>query len=121
MEILNFVKEYKRMCNYYKTSESCNYKCPLYNINCYCISDINETLINIVKEWSLTRPQKTYTSELLKIFPHVKLDSNGCPNICPTSINEENKVNCPIHNNYNTNKTLDCITCRKNFWLSEIK
>ena len=38
-----------------------------------------EKAIAIVQKWSDEHPQKTYLSELLKIFPNSSLDNNGTP------------------------------------------
>lgn len=43
-----------------------------------------EKAIAIVQKWSNAHPQKTYLSELLKIFPNIPLSDDGTPkSLCP--------------------------------------
>lgn len=42
-----------------------------------------EKAIAIVQKWSNAHPQRTYLSELLKIFPNTPLEDDGTPNFCP--------------------------------------
>lgn len=43
-----------------------------------------EKAIEIVQKWSDTHPQRTYLSELLKIFPNIPLSDDGIPkSLCP--------------------------------------
>lgn len=44
----------------------------------------SETAVQIVQRWSDEHPQKTYLSELLKIFPNIPLSDDGTPkSLCP--------------------------------------
>lgn len=42
-----------------------------------------EKAIAIVQKWSNAHPQRTYLSELLKIFPNTPFEDDGTPNFCP--------------------------------------
>lgn len=43
-----------------------------------------EKAIEIVQKWSDEHPQRTYLSELLKIFPNIPLSNDGTPkSLCP--------------------------------------
>lgn len=62
-----------------------------------------EKAIAIVQKWSDEHPQKTYLSELLKIFPNTPLGDDGTPNFCPYRLglmsiddcrNDRNCVKC---------------------------
>ena len=89
----NYFIEKKRML---KATEStvCRVgcaKCPLSagnnNKGIYC-TDFEvlypEKAIQIVQQWSNAHPQKTYLSELLKIFPNIPLSDDGTPkSLCP--------------------------------------
>lgn len=47
-------------------------------------SSYPEKAIAIVQKWSNAHPQKTYLSELLKIFPNIPLSDDGTPkSLCP--------------------------------------
>lgn len=66
-------------------------KCPLSSDNNgvgECCTDFemlySEKAIAIVQKWSNAHPQKTYLSELLKIFPNIPLSDDGTPkSLCP--------------------------------------
>jgi hypothetical protein len=89
----NYFIEKKRML---KATEStvCRVgcaKCPLSagnNNKGICCIDFevlySEKAIAIVQKWSNAHPQKTYLSELLKIFPNIPLSDDGTPkSLCP--------------------------------------
>lgn len=51
--------------------------------------------IKAVQQWSNTHPQKTYLSELLKIFPNTPLTDNGIPEaFCPSDLGLNEKTKC---------------------------
>ena len=66
-------------------------KCPLSAGNSnkgICCTDFevlySKKAIAIVQKWSNAHPQKTYLSELLKIFPNIPLSDDGTPkSLCP--------------------------------------
>lgn len=86
--------------------------CPLSSFNngsrdmvpCFAFERIYpEKVIAIVQKWSDEHPQKTYLSELLKIFPNTPLGDDGTPNFCPYRLglmsiddcrNDRNCVKC---------------------------
>lgn len=89
----NYLSEQARMT---KSSDvgvcriSCNH-CPLSRFNngeemlCTELELTHpEKAIEIVQRWSNAHPQKTYLSELLKIFPNIPLSDDGTPkSLCP--------------------------------------
>jgi hypothetical protein len=63
-----------------------------------------EKAIGTVQLWSNTHPQKTYLSELLKLFPDTPLNDDGTPDsICPYELGLMNISNCE--------KGRNCIEC----------
>lgn len=54
-------------------------------VSCTTLEMLNpEKAIAIVQKWSNAHPQKTYLSELLKIFPNIPLSDDGTPkSLCP--------------------------------------
>lgn len=63
-----------------------------------------EKAIEVIQQWSNSHPQKTYLSELLKIFPDTPLDDDGTPeSICPYELGLMNRSNCE--------KGRNCIEC----------
>jgi hypothetical protein len=55
-QVLNYIKEYNRMCEYYSTYSSCD-NCPLIeNPDCYIVPEITQESIDIVQKWSDENP-----------------------------------------------------------------
>lgn len=93
MKTENYFAEKKRMS---KTTESgvCKVECTNCLLSSYnngdgiCCTDFEmlypKKAIEIVQKWSNAHPQKTYLSELLKIFPNIPLSDDGTPkSLCP--------------------------------------
>ena len=78
------------------------YKMPLgcdNNGTGECCSDFEmlypKKAIEAIQKWSDSHPQKTYLSELLKIFPDIPLNDDGTPNsLCPSDLGLNEKEKC---------------------------
>lgn len=65
--------------------------CPLCSVNnnkgLSCTGfemNYSKKAVKAVQEWSDAHPQRTYLSELLKIFPNIPLSDDGTPkSLCP--------------------------------------
>lgn len=58
-----------------------------------------EKAIEIVQRWSDEHPQRTYLSELLKIFPNTPLKDDGTPKgICLHELGATSLDNCEVDN-----------------------
>lgn len=58
-----------------------------------------EKAIEIVQQWSDGHPQKTYLTELLKIFPNTLLNDDGTPKgICLHELGATSLDNCEVDN-----------------------
>lgn len=78
--------------------------CPLSSFNndssdmipCFAFEKFYpEKAIEIVQKWSDEHPQKTYLSELLKIFPKTPLGDDGTPDsLCPYDLGLMNIDDC---------------------------
>lgn len=82
MDVLKFMKEYRRMCNYYP-------RCFEYpradepNCNIEEMSDEEfENFINTVEKWSKEHPQRTRLQDLLEKFPKAEIGKEGLPSFC---------------------------------------
>lgn len=81
-------------------------KCPLGGFNNgvgECCTDFEmlypEKAIEIVQQWSDEHPQKTYLTELLKIFPNTPLNDDGTPKgICLHELGATSLDNCEVDN-----------------------
>lgn len=80
--------------------------CPLCSINnnkgqsCTAFEMLYpEKAIEIVQRWSDEHPQKTFLTELLKIFPNTPLNDDGTPKgICLHELGATSLDNCEVDN-----------------------
>lgn len=68
MEVLEFIKQKNRMCDYYGgspctgspcTNDDSGEICPAHHINCYVMTDNLEQLVAIVEKWEKEHPEGT--------------------------------------------------------------
>ena len=82
MDALKFMKEHRRMCNYYPRC----FECPRAdepNCNIEEMSDEElENFVNFVEQWSKEHPQRTRLQDLLEKFPKAEIDKEGLPFFC---------------------------------------
>lgn len=79
MDAVEYVKQRKRMCDYYN---NCS-ECPAVGYEeCSCLNGIFK-LVPIVEQWVKEHPVKTRQSEFLKMFPNAQKSLNGVLDICP--------------------------------------
>lgn len=101
MEALKFLKEWKRMCEYYECKRCIG--CPLMK-NGLCSYDgmpknYDELEIHdSVVEWSINNPIKTLKDDFFEKFPDAPTLNNGYPTFYPRVIYESS---------YNNDKTLE--------------
>lgn len=104
----NYFAEKRRMTKLTNTGV-CKIKCtncPLSDKNngegMFCVdyeSRYPERAIAIVQQWSDEHPQKTYLTELLKIFPNTPLNDDGTPKgICLHELGATSLDNCEVDN-----------------------
>ena len=116
MEALDFLRERKRMCNYYSHCEGCTLK----EVNCALDptdSDNDfEIVITTVEQWSKKHTRKTRQSVFLEQYPEAALDNDGVIDMCPSRVSAEyrRKVDlCVCVGN--------CPNCCREFWLEEVE
>lgn len=85
MDVVEFIKEYSRLC---RNQENCN-TCPLTKI-CYIskrtmerITKNLESLTNSVEKWSQSHPQKTMIQDFFEKFPNAPKREDDTPCACP--------------------------------------
>ena len=113
MDAVEFFKTVNRLCK----NQSCN-ECPVYKNGCMVgfyddsVERIEET-VSKVEQWAKDNTVKTRQSELLKMFPNVKID-DGVISFCPSSFlpEVEREAYCKKHKK--------CRDCRKDYWLAEV-
>lgn len=114
MDVLEFLKERKRMCKSFGTS--CD-GCPLHGHPCTSISSMNdgdcERLLVEVEQWSKEHPRKTRQSVFLEQWPNCQMDDDGIVGTCPRSV-DKNYI-CDV------NRFAGCPNCRRDFWMQEVE
>lgn len=106
-EKVRMTKKHKLNGGAYICELNCT-ECPLSSLNNgttdnMACSDFEtlypEKTIAIVQKWSDEHPQKTYLTELLKIFPNTPLNDDGTPKgICLHELGATSLDNCEVDN-----------------------
>ena len=98
MDAVEFIKEYRRMCNQYAYSEACgedcSRECGLYGEHCdLACNDMNANdVVYRVEQWSQSHPQKTMMQDFFDKFPNAPRTKTGAPrNICPSDCGYTNE------------------------------
>lgn len=80
MEVLDFLKEYDRMCKSYKNCEDCpmcdEEPCPAI------YKEKAKKIIQFVEQWSKDHPQKTRKQDFFEKHPDANTFENGFPSVC---------------------------------------
>ena len=115
MDAVEFFKTVNRLCK----NQSCCNGCPIRK-NGMCMAGCGVVLVeNIeeavskVKQWAKDNPVKTRQSEILKLFPNMKI-YDGVIDCCPSNFlpAAERSEYCKKHDK--------CRECRKDYWLTEV-
>ena len=116
MDALEFLKERKRMCNYYSHCKGC----PLDGSKCVidsAVSDENcKRFAATVEQWSKEHPRKTRQSVFLEQYPEARI-VDGVLQIDPCSISASHRNalgNCATMGR-------ECHDCRREFWMQEVE
>lgn len=114
MEVVEFVKAYRRLCD---SNECAN--CPLWYEQRICMMNASVSVtqfdeskvVSIVEQWAAEHPAKTRQSEFLKHYPNAKIFS-GCLYACPMDVFDDVEIDCDEK---------PCFECKNEFWLAEAK
>ena len=114
MDAVEYVKQRRRMCDYYVNCGDC----PAGDYEgCSSLNEIPR-MVPIVEKWAKEHPVKTRQSEFLKRYPEAEIGDDGYPSVAPCQLykdmeeKDENGVCC---------KNCGCGICRRDFWLKEIE
>ena len=113
MDVIEYVKQRKRMCDYYVACSLC----PAGQCKGCASFDEIPNVLPIVEQWAKEHPVKTRQSELLRLFPEAEMIDDAYINLCPVRISKEYKNNegvCRMTG-------MDCNVCKRDFWLKEIE
>lgn len=120
MDAVDFLKQFNRMCKTYN-DDGCT-ECPAYKYRCgEEFDEQEEDGVSIVEQWAKEHPVKTRQSEFLKMFPHPRLDRNGCLMICPMNAVGKEYMRDDIPECINSELDICCEDCCRDFWLKEIE
>ena len=118
MEVLGFMKQRKRMCDFYGNDtcvcDDSRGECPALDMDCSFATDHPERLIAIVEQWAKEHPEKTEPKRtnkdvLLAAFPDAYVCPGGVPLACPLSLDKH----------YECSKSKNCEECRTTYWPAE--
>ena len=114
MDAVEYVKQRRRMCDYYVNCGDC----PAGNYEgCASLNEI-PNLVPIVEKWVKAHPVKTRQDEFFNQWPDAEIGYDGLPTVAPCQLykdmeeKDENGVCC---------KNCGCGICRRDFWLKEIE
>lgn len=118
MDVLEFAKQYKRMCNCYTKNKSLDDNCdgcPLNGAKWCTIGmgtdEDDKIVVSAVEEWAKTHPAKTRQSKLLEIFPNTDTANTGIIDLCPSCMDT----------NFECSGIMMCADCKKKYWLGEVE
>lgn len=118
MDVLEPLKERKRMCIAY---EHC-VGCPLENLSCALDTansdEENKQVIAAVEQWSKEHPRKTRQSEFLKQWPNAVISDDGLPEVAPCQLCAGLTHGVSIEDCESRGL---CVECRRKFWLQKVE
>lgn len=114
MDAVEFLKEYRRMCNKYIYSdacgEDCSCECGLYGEHCdlSCNDMDANDVVYRVQQWSQDHPQKTMMQDFFEKFPNAPKSKFNHPTLCPGNCGYNNETpSYKICNKFDD----DCLKC----------
>ena len=86
MDVLKFMKERMRMCDYYSRCFECpGADKPSCNIEEMSDEEL-EKFVNTVEQWSKEHPQKTRLQDFVEKYPNAQICESGLPSACCASL-----------------------------------
>ena len=114
MTAVEYLKAKKRMCVSMKGCDYCQLRINDVSNSVDCFErGFEEEAVSIVQKWAEEHPINTRQSEFLKIYPNAKMQ-DGAIRMCPLDLDVN--FNCRA-----TSERISCNTCRKEYWLKEVK
>lgn len=108
MDALEFIKAIKQMLSAGANNSTVQKYISAYKKNDY------EEMVKAAEQWAAEHPIKTRQSEFLKMFPDAPIyPDTGLVRVSPCQVDRALCGNCPTG--------INCIECRKKFWLAEVE
>ena len=117
MDVLEFLKERKRMCNSYEHCKGCPLERGFCNFSVSTPDAACKRVIAAVEQWSKEHPRRTRQSMFLEQWPETEIDVNGLVELCPMSVSAAHRDS----NGECKNPTKLCRDCRREFWMQEVE
>lgn len=117
MDVLEFLKERRRMCLSYDTCKGCPLDRGTCVLSVRTSDEICERVIAAVEQWSKEHPRKTRQSVFLEQYPDTIIDMFGVIQLCPMYVSTAYRTSdgeCKYPENL-------CIDCRHKFWMQEVE
>ena len=114
MDAVEYVKQRRRMCDYYVNCGDC----PAGDYEwCSSLNGIPK-MAPIVEKWVKAHPVKTRQDEFFNQWPDAEIGDDGLPSIAPCQLDvgllqREFQKDCECRG--------VCDKCRRDFWLKEIE
>ena len=108
IDSLEFIKAIKQMLSAGANNSTVQKYISAYKKNDY------EEMVKAAEQWAAEHPIKTRQSEFLKMFPDAPIyPDTGLVRVSPCQVDRALCGNCPTG--------INCIECRKKFWLAEVE
>ncbi len=108
IDALEFIKAIKQMLSAGANNSTVQKYISAYKKNDY------EEMVKAAEQWAAEHPIKTRQSEFLKMFPDAPIyPDTGLVRVSPCQVDRALCGNCPTG--------INCIECRKKFWLAEVE
>lgn len=117
MDALEFLRERKRMCNYYSHCDGC----PLDDSKCVIESSTTDEdckrIVATIEQWSKEHPRKTRQSVFLEQWPNAWTYADGVLSICPNRVADWHRSTLGTC----ISGSKICEDCRREFWSQEVE
>ena len=121
MDAIKFIKEANKMCN---SHDFCN-GCPAFDSlgPCKILHSNNysaEEKLSIVEEWAKKHSIKTRQSVFLEQYPNASVIEGGTIGICPKALDKDHEC-FRRYFDIVDGQMIDCLECKKRFWMQEVE
>lgn len=117
MDVVKFIEERNRMCESF--GDKCT-GCPAFNGGCAVGQESTldaKKQVAIVEKWSIEHPKKQHKTRqdvFLEQWPNAKVFMDGILDFCPRGL--DSRYPCQ-----STDVEMRCQSCRREFWMQEVK
>lgn len=116
MDVIQFKKEWKRMCDAQETCESCAFNdlSPTCGFNREDTVEYIEYMVEVITQWSKTHPTVTRQDLLLRQFPNTPKDDDGIIDLMPCILEPSMALDNPQATEFECDVL--CRDCKYRYW-----